>query len=101
MVEERVAIEIYGKSYTGVARLNVEKLANQVELEGTLDFTGLAPLDQLSAEHDIRSTNNGTSHRLRFLDAKANYVFTMKSATSWEFKAVRADINPATGKPLI
>lgn len=82
------------------AQINdVDQLADQLELGGVFILSALEQVEQLRADHAIHSDGDIGSHVFRFLKTQKTYRFKMKSATSYDFDAVRSDVNPATGKP--
>lgn len=100
MKKYNVSIEVNGQSFRAEAQINQSELGEEVD--GVFTFPALSEEAQLLAELAIHSTNSpktGTSHVVRFLNGQESYRFTMKSKGSLEFNAVRADINPATGRP--
>jgi hypothetical protein len=99
MIQENVQLTVNGRSFMAEAQVNVDKLDDQLELDGRFILSALPDAEQLVAEYAIHSDGHTSSHVFRLLKTQKSYRFKMNSSTSFEFTAVRSDVNPATGKP--
>ena len=101
MVTETVFVKVDHQQFTVAVQIEVDALKDQVNVEGTFYLSGLPKTERIIAEGALHLDNTGTSHSFRVVATTKEYHFKMKSKTSLGFTAVRADINPATGKPYL